>query len=97
VARECLLRVQEYLWRCPDEHHWLRQVVRGHYQGLLCNFRGLGAFYHEVRRLWFRALQRRSQRRLSWDAYRAVLQLFPLPTASGCPWSGFRSYSAAQV
>ena len=65
-----------------DQHQWLCQVLRGHYQyyGLPSNFRCLKAFYQQVRRLWFRALQRRSQRRMSWGAYGAVLQLFPLPT-----------------
>ena len=65
-----------------DQHQWLCQLLRGPYQsyGLPSNVRCLKAFYQQVRRLWFRALQRRSQRRLSWDAYDAVLQLFPLPT-----------------
>lgn len=65
-----------------EQHQWLCQVLRGHYQyyGLPSNFRCLQAFYQQVRRIWFRALQRRSQRRMSWDAYGAVLQLFPLPT-----------------
>jgi RNA-directed DNA polymerase len=65
-----------------DQHQWLCQVLRGHYQyyGLPSNFRCLQAFYQQVRRIWFRALQRRSQRRMSWDAYGAALQLFPLPT-----------------
>jgi hypothetical protein len=79
LRTEALRRMHEAV---SDQHQWLCQVLRGHYQyyGLPSNFRCLQAFYQQVRRIWFRALQRRSQRRMSWDAYGAVLQLFPLPT-----------------
>jgi group II intron reverse transcriptase/maturase len=65
-----------------DQHHWLCRVLRGHYAyyGLPSNFRALNAFYRQVRRIWFRALQRRQQRRMSWDAFQALLAHFPLPT-----------------
>jgi RNA-directed DNA polymerase len=49
------------------------------YFGLPSNFRSLEAFYREVRLLWFRALRRRSQRRMSWDDFGRVLERFPLP------------------
>ena len=50
-----------------DQHRWLCQVLRGHYAyfGLPSNFRALHAFAHQVRRIWYRALYRRSQRRLT--------------------------------
>ena len=38
-------------------------------------------FYDEVRRGWFRALRRRSQRRLTWDRFNQWLARFPLPRA----------------
>ena len=65
-----------------DQHRWLCQVLRGHYTyyGLPSNFRSLNAFYQEVRRLWFRALRRRSQRRMTWLKFGALLQRLPLPT-----------------
>jgi hypothetical protein len=65
-----------------DQHRWLCQVLRGHYAyyGLPSNFRSLKGFLCEVRRTWFRALRRRSQRRLQWDAFEALLERFPLPT-----------------
>ena len=64
-----------------DQHRWLCQVLRGHfaYFGLPSNFRALAAFAHHVRRIWFRALYRRSQRRLTWAAFEALLDRFPLP------------------
>jgi RNA-directed DNA polymerase len=65
-----------------DQHRWLCQVLRGHYAyyGLPSNFRSLKGFLCEVRRTWFRALRRRCQRRLDWDAFEALLGHFPLPT-----------------
>jgi hypothetical protein len=51
------------------QHRWLCSVLRGHfaYFGLPSNFDRINAFYQETRRLWYRALNRRSQRRLSWE------------------------------
>ena len=64
-----------------DQHRWLCQVLRGHYAyfGLPSNFRALQAFSYHVRRIWFRALYRRSQRRLTWKAFAELLSRFPLP------------------
>lgn len=65
-----------------DQHRWLCPVLRGHsaYYGLPSNFRSLQGFLCEVRRTWFRALRRRSQRRLKGDAFQDLLEHFPLPT-----------------
>ena len=65
-----------------DQHRWLCQVLRGHYAyfGLPSNFAALKAFLFHVRRIWYRALFRRSQRRLTWAAFAALLDRFPLPT-----------------
>lgn len=64
-----------------DQHRWWCQVLRGHYAyfGLPSNFRALKAFAHHVRRIWFRALYRRSQRRLTGAAFETLLDRFPLP------------------
>ena len=55
-----------------DQYHWLCQVLRGHYAyyGLSNNIRCLKSYLEQVRRTWFRASRRRSQRRMT----------FPLPT-----------------
>jgi RNA-directed DNA polymerase len=64
-----------------DQHTWLSQVLRGHYAyfGLPSNFRLLMTFHEEVRKLWQRALRRRSQRNLTWDRFNSLLERFPLP------------------
>ena len=63
------------------QQRWLAIVLRGHYAyyGLPANHRALGAFYQEVRRIWYRALRRRSQRGLTWHRFGRMLELFPLP------------------
>lgn len=68
----------------PEQHRWLCGVLRGHYRyyGLPSNFEALDGFYREVCRGWFRALRRRSQRRLTWDRFTQWLDRFPLPRAS---------------
>ncbi|MDE2505947.1 MAG: group II intron reverse transcriptase/maturase [Planctomycetota bacterium] len=64
-----------------DQHAWLSQVLRGHYAyyGLPSNFRSLRTFYEQVRKLWYRALRRRSQRGLTWDRFKAIPERFTLP------------------
>ena len=51
-----------------------------HY-GLPCNGPALKAFREQVRRLWFRALRRRSRHRLTWNRFAQLLTRFPLPPA----------------
>lgn len=54
---------------------WLRQVVQGYinYFGVPLNSRCIAAFCLEVRRSWYRALCRRSQRkRLNWARYARI-------------------------
>jgi RNA-directed DNA polymerase len=48
--------------------------------GLPSNVDRLGPFYKEVCRIWYRALRRRSQRRLTWERYARLLERFALPT-----------------
>jgi len=65
-----------------DQHHWLCQVLRGHYAyyGLSSNIRCLKSYLEQVRHTWFRALRRRSQRCMTWRAFGQLLTRFPLPT-----------------
>ena len=64
-----------------EQHRWLCSVLRGHYgyYGLPSNHRALESFHRETRRIWFRALRRRSQRGLTWTAFNALTPRFPLP------------------
>jgi hypothetical protein len=54
-------------------------VLRGHYAYFVLpsNWDRLGAFYQETRRIWYRALNRRSQRWLPWERYVRSLERFP--------------------
>ncbi len=73
-----------------DQHKWLSSVLRGHYAyyGVPCNFRSIAGFLWEVGKIWFRALQRRSQKSgLNWDRFHDLLRRFPLPKPSIThPW-----------
>jgi len=54
----------------PEQGRWLARVLTGHYRyyAVPDNSRSLRAFRFAVRRLWLRALRRRSQRhRLTWE------------------------------
>jgi RNA-directed DNA polymerase len=64
-----------------DQQRWLSQVLRGHYAyyGLPSNYRAMQLFYNHVRWLWYRVLQRRSQRGSKWRDITALLNQFPLP------------------
>ena len=68
--------------RVPEQHTWLSQVLRGHYgyYGLIFNAQSLNQFYQLVKRMWFKALKRRSQKsRLNWNKFGRLLTAFPLP------------------
>jgi RNA-directed DNA polymerase len=64
------------------QHRWLCAVLRCHYvyYGLPSNFRALKAFAYQVPRIWFRTLNWRSQRRMTWTDFGALLTRLPLPT-----------------
>lgn len=82
-----LKAIREEAWRrmhAPVElqHAWLSSVLKGHYAyfGLPGNSRALQGFHHQVTRIWFQSLRRRSQRsRLTWDRFNLLLTFFPLP------------------
>ena len=65
----------------PEQHRWLCSVLRGHdaYYGLPSNRHALASFHDEVRRIWFRALSRRSQRSLTWVDFNALTVRLPFP------------------
>jgi group II intron reverse transcriptase/maturase len=67
----------------------LRELIRevgrkltGHYQyyGVTDNYRGIRRYREDVERMLFKWLNRRSQRRsYTWEAYKRMLESFPLP------------------
>jgi len=66
----------------PQQHKILSAKLRGHYSyyGITGNASGLSRFYHEVRRLWKKWLNRRSWRTSdSWDNFKRIIERFPLP------------------
>lgn len=70
--------------RCSMQQFWavLCAKVRGHlrYYGVSFNIPALNAFVHKVRRLVFKWLNRRSQRRsFTWDAFAHYALAHPLP------------------
>jgi RNA-directed DNA polymerase len=65
-----------------EQHQMLSAKLRGHYNyyGRRTNSYGIGTFYHHVRRIWFKWLERRAQRRtLNWVAFAKLLEQYPLP------------------
>jgi len=65
-----------------DQQRYLAAVLLGHfsYYGLTGNGRALGAFRHQLVRIWLCWLRRRSQRRrLTWDRFARLLKRSPLP------------------
>lgn len=66
-----------------DQHVALSRRLRGHflYFGVNGNARSLQNVRHRAERIWFKGLQRRSQRshRLTWKRFSVYLQAHPLP------------------
>ncbi len=65
-----------------DQWQHLRAALRGHYgyYGITGNHRRLNRYYEAVRRLWYKWLKRRSDRRdLDWECYQQILARYPLP------------------
>lgn len=83
-----LKAVRQEAWRrmhhhVADQHAWLCSVLIGHYgyYGVRCNFPSMDNFLFEVRRLWFRVLNRRNRNHdLTWERYAKLLTRFPLPS-----------------
>ena len=67
--------------RLKDLTDLLNAKLRGHFQyyGVTDNFKSNAAFLHETKRLLFKWLNRRSQRRsYTWDGFTELLKFFPL-------------------
>jgi group II intron reverse transcriptase/maturase len=67
-----------------QQHQALSQKLRGHfgYFGITGNFKAISRFRWEVRRIWHKWLNRRSQKAvLPWNRMGALLKLFQLPAA----------------
>jgi RNA-directed DNA polymerase len=77
----------------PEQGRWLGRVVRGYfnYHAVPGNLSALRGFLGEVRRLWWRALRRRSQKdRTSWATLDQLAQTWlPRPTTLH-PWPDAR-------
>ena len=61
----------------PEVGRWLRSVLRGHYQyyGVPGNKYALNQIRHQVARLWYRVLLRRSQRKwLNWGRMKRLIK-----------------------
>jgi RNA-directed DNA polymerase len=70
-------------WKVRDQHEALAVKLRGHYgyYGLTGNTRMLDRFLREVTRRWRYWLNRRSQRKWTWERFRRMLGFNPLPPA----------------
>jgi group II intron reverse transcriptase/maturase len=86
--RRALHRIREWCrWHRHDplekQHLTLSKKLEGHYAyyGITSNHRALSRLRNLVARAWHAALGRRSQRRLSWQTMRRILDRFPLPRA----------------
>jgi group II intron reverse transcriptase/maturase len=85
--RAKLAATKEWLKRVRTKPtQWIMQKVglklRGHYQyyGVTDNYPGIARFYHEVKKLVRKWLNRRSQRRsYEWAEFEKLLKIFPLP------------------
>jgi RNA-directed DNA polymerase len=65
-----------------EQQRALGQKLRGHfgYFGITGNYEAISRFLHEVKGLWCKWLQRRSQRgQMPWDRMHGLLERFPLP------------------
>jgi RNA-directed DNA polymerase len=85
--RRALTHVSEW-WRknmhmpVPFQHRQICQKLKGHYNyfGVTGNWKQLGRFLYEVRRIWYKALSRRTnQNSLTWKEFESLLTRFPLP------------------
>jgi group II intron reverse transcriptase/maturase len=71
-------------WPIKWQHDQLVRKLRGHYAyyGITSNGRRLNQFFYRVRRLWYKWLNRRSQRKsFPWERFERLLSRYPLPPA----------------
>ena len=75
--------------RVRDQHQWLSSVLNGHYAyyGIPGNSACIDHFHLEVTKEWRWVLRRRGQKRkLSWERFNALREVFPLPPARIRGW-----------
>ena len=66
----------------PEQHAAIRSRVQGHlnYFGVSGNGRSVARFVTEARKVWYKWLSRRGQRRpITWARYLRLLEMYPLP------------------
>jgi RNA-directed DNA polymerase len=88
--RDKLKRVDEWCRKVRNQYR-LMQIwkmccakLRGHieYYGVSFNVRNVQIFLHQVKKILFKWLNRRSQKRtFNWDRYNIFLKRYPLPEA----------------
>jgi len=69
-------------WSVADQHKVLCQKLRGHYgyYGITGNSKAISRFGRQVRGVWRKWLDRRSQRaRMGWIRFARLLERYPLP------------------
>lgn len=66
----------------PEQRKSLASKLRGHYGyfGVTGNWRALSLVYEQAKRIWFKWLRRRSQKRhATWEWFGRLLKFLPLP------------------
>jgi len=80
--------IEMNLWLKKNRHRRLKELfalldmkLRGHYQfyGITDNSRSIGRYYYTMKRLLFKWLNRRSQRKsYTWEGFNSLLEIFHL-------------------
>jgi hypothetical protein len=82
IALNDKLRRMRNLLSFRDLHTHLCRVLKGYYNcyGFAGNTATLSKFAYAVERMWFKWINRRSQRKsFNWEEYQEILKRFPLP------------------
>ena len=77
----------------PEQGRWLERVARGHYRyyAVPGNIKAVRLFRHQLRRHWYKALRRRSQRTsLDWERMDRLADRWLPPARILHPWPGAR-------
>jgi len=66
-----------------EQHKQLVRKMAGHYgyYGITGNMRSLTRFVHETTHAWRRWLDRRSNRKMTWQRFKVLLRRYPVPPA----------------
>jgi RNA-directed DNA polymerase len=83
----------------PEQGRWLRSVVQGHldYYAVPGNLPRAEAFKQQAKRLWARALRRRSQRtRLTWERFERLKRKWLPRVRNMHPYPEQRFYASTQ-